>query len=72
MFGKSLFWPFVCQPFWTLASRPQAWLQERREEQSNPDGLSYPEDEELDNKVRESVFSKLWKYGMFLVFADQL
>ena len=22
-----------------------AWLQERREEQSNPDGLSYPEDE---------------------------
>lgn len=56
----------------TLASRPQAWLQERREEQSNPDGLSYPEDEELDNKVRESVFSKLWKYGMFLVFADQL
>ncbi|CAK9000089.1 unnamed protein product [Durusdinium trenchii] len=30
-----------------------AWLQERREEQSNPDGLSYPEDEELDNKAFE-------------------
>jgi len=28
-----------------------AWLQERREEQSNPDRLSYPEDEELDNKA---------------------
>mmetsp|Transcript_62753 Transcript_62753/g.149865 ORF Transcript_62753/g.149865 Transcript_62753/m.149865 type:complete len:879 (-) Transcript_62753:114-2750(-) len=26
-----------------------AWLQERREEQSNPDGLKYPEDEELNN-----------------------
>ena len=31
-----------------------AWLQERREEVSNPDGLSYPEDEELDNSAFEA------------------
>jgi len=39
-----------------------AWLKERREEQSNPDGLNYPEDEELDNKAfdgSEKLFTDL-------------
>jgi len=28
-----------------------AWLQERREEESNPDGLNYPEEDEIDNRA---------------------